>query len=309
MLFIFKKNVFIICLCFVYSPILLANSHYLKKNILIVVSSKTTLYQQTIQSFEKNLLGNKNNQVTQLKYTRFNQKSLNNMDIVIALGKKASLKVAQFDKKIPTIYALIPKVTLDKIKNCCQLSSKEAAIFLDQPLLRQFNLLYEMFGSEPITGLLFSDKTDQEQQKILDIASQAKIQLNIVLVSKGKPIGYIIREKLKNSQALLAIPDPLIYNRENIYSIFLTTYSMRIPVIGYSNAMTKAGAILSLYSSPKDIGKQLADWFNSHDKDQHYREAPHYFHISVNGSVARSLDIDLPKKELILKKLKKNEQT
>ncbi len=286
---------------------LLFNSFLFAQNILIVVSSETKLYQQTVDSFQNNLVNKNNLNIQQIKYNQFTSKSLKNIDIIVSLGRKASLKVSKSKRTVPTIYALIPKLTLDKIHQCCALSSQEAAIFLDQPLSRQFNLLYTLFGSKLITGILFSDKTFEEIKKIEAAATEANIKLKIVLVNKKKPIGFTIRNELKDSQALLAIPDPLIYNRENIYSIFLTTYSMKIPVIGYSNAMTKAGAVLSLYSSPKDIGKQIADWFNLHDKNKHYREAPHYFHISVNGNVAHSLELNLPKKDFILKKLRVNE--
>ena len=106
---------------------------------------------------------------------------------------------------------------------------------------------------------------------------------------------------------LLALPDPLAFNRNTAQSLFLTSYRYRDPVLGYSRSMTRAGALLSLHSSPAQIGRQTAEWVTHalitvpvHLPAPAY---PAYFSISINEQVARSLGFTLPSAAELEKRL------
>lgn len=112
---------------------------------------------------------------------------------------------------------------------------------------------------------------------------------------------------LSEADLLLAVPDPLVFNRNTAQSLFLTSYRYRAPVLGYSRSLTRAGALLSLHSSPAQIGRQTAEWVNSAIQGVTVRlpppAHPAYFSISINEQVARSLGFVVPSETVLEKRL------
>jgi len=100
----------------------------------------------------------------------------------------------------------------------------------------------------------------------------------------------------------------MIFNRNTAQSLFLTSYRYRDPVVGYSRSMTRAGALLSLYSTPAQIGRQAAQWAgealgNARPVRLPPAAAPVYFEVSINEQVARSLGFSLPPERELEKRL------
>ena len=101
---------------------------------------------------------------------------------------------------------------------------------------------------------------------------------------------------LDRIDVLLALPDVKIHNRRNVSSILLTTYRNRIPLIGFSSAYVKAGALAAIYSTPENIGDQLAELtvqLLTADGIMQQVIYPKYFSLSINSRVARSLGLQL----------------
>jgi ABC-type uncharacterized transport system substrate-binding protein len=76
----------------------------------------------------------------------------------------------------------------------------------------------------------------------------------------------------------------------------LTTYRNRIPLIGFSAAYVKAGALAAIYSTPENIADQLAELTaQSLSAAGAVKQiiSPKYFSVSINSRVARSLGVQL----------------
>jgi signal transduction histidine kinase len=92
---------------------------------------------------------------------------------------------------------------------------------------------------------------------------------------------------------LLAVPDSTVYNNRTISNILLTAYHQRSPVVGFSPAYVKAGALLALYSTPAQVGQQAGEAarLGLATGSLPPPAAPRHFRISTNPYVARSLGI------------------
>ncbi|MES9968078.1 MAG: hypothetical protein ABW074_12490, partial [Sedimenticola sp.] len=79
-----------------------------------------------------------------------------------------------------------------------------------------------------------------------------------------------------------------------------------------SAAYVKAGALAAVYSTPEDIGRQLAEtikeFLDSGGKRLPPPRFPSYFNISTNETVAKSLGLTLMNKELLRALLMKEEE-
>ena len=103
------------------------------------------------------------------------------------------------------------------------------------------------------------------------------------------------------------LPRQSIYNRDSLKGVLLTSYRNRKPVISYSPAHVKSGALASIYSSPSDIGKHLALLVKQRLADPQ-KPLPNYeyarfYSIASNRRVARALNIELPDTEQIRARL------
>jgi ABC-type uncharacterized transport system substrate-binding protein len=103
----------------------------------------------------------------------------------------------------------------------------------------------------------------------------------------------------------MAIPDPLIYNRETAQPILLTSYRHQKPVFGYSQSYVRAGALAAVYSSAKQIAKQAVEITLKAQAAGALPppQVPKYFSVMVNPQVARSLNIPLMDEEELQKKM------
>jgi ABC-type uncharacterized transport system substrate-binding protein len=82
-----------------------------------------------------------------------------------------------------------------------------------------------------------------------------------------------------------------------VYGLLLTTYRAQVPVVGFSEGLVKAGALLGLFSTAQQMGKQGAEIVSrvlAGDAGLPAPQYPRYFTVRINNSVARSLGISLP---------------
>ena len=125
--------------------------------------------------------------------------------------------------------------------------------------------------------------------------AQLEIQLNQFQVDADNKLLPVLRELLTRNDALLMLPRSALYNRDSLKGVLLTSYRNRKPAISYSPAHVRAGALASIYSSPNDIGRHLAQVIEQVSaRLEDGFEFARYYSISSNRRVARALALTLP---------------
>ena len=224
--------------------------------------------------------------------------SLNDDGLVVAVGVQALSQASKLDPKRNVLGVLVPQPSFDKILVDSRRNPRYfSAVFLDQPYPRQIALIKSILPKVSNLGVLFGP-TSLQSSYLLQQASQASnltlIQENIYATDE---LATKLRRSLETSAVLLAVPDPLVYNRETAQSILLTSYRYQKPVIGFSQAYVRAGALAAVYSTPQQIARQTAEIIRQHlNKPQTGLpppQSPKYFSVDVNRQVARSLGIEI----------------
>jgi ABC-type uncharacterized transport system substrate-binding protein len=98
------------------------------------------------------------------------------------------------------------------------------------------------------------------------------------------------------------LPDPVVANADTVYGLLLTTYRAQLPVVGFSEGLLNAGALISLFSTARQQGRQggeIARQILSSDGVLPEPRYPKYFTVRVNSSVARSLGLHLPPEDTL----------
>lgn len=92
---------------------------------------------------------------------------------------------------------------------------------------------------------------------------------------------------------LLAWPDRVVFNSENVRNILLSTYRHGQGVIGFSADMVSSGALATTYSTPEDINIQIVETLAQYEASGQLGppQFPRYFRTAINEGLARSLKV------------------
>jgi ABC-type uncharacterized transport system substrate-binding protein len=137
----------------------------------------------------------------------------------------------------------------------------------------------------------------QLQASALKAQLQAKgLDLIEASIDRNELFFQGLRRVLEDADVLLALPDPLVYNSHSIQNILLTSFRAKVPMVAFSPAYVRAGALLALYVTPTQVGLQTATIARGVLQGKALPATPLYsqdFSVSVNEHVARSLGLSL----------------
>lgn len=219
-------------------------------------------------------------------------------DLIIAVGS-AAFRAAMAQSDAPPILAtLIPRHAYETILKESLLNGSRgvsSAIFLDQPEPRLATFIRLLLPSHSRIGLLTSEET---RSRIAPLRQAlGSLYLDHVEASGDSSVLGLLNELLPRVNLLLALPDSSIYKRDNIKPILVTSYRHQRPLIAFSQAFVKAGALAAIYSTPVQIAQQASELLRTLPPGTRQLPAPlppSQFAISINRSVAESLNLDLP---------------
>jgi len=214
--------------------------------------------------------------------------------LVVAVGSGAFAGLAESDLRAPLLATLLPRAAFERHADKAGRNGRiHSALFLDQPVARQLDLLRVALPERRRVGVLLGPESRLLAPQLRRAAADRGIALTSVETAADANPFPLLRELLEDSDLLLALPDPYIYNGLTIQNILTATYRKRIPLIGFSPAYLKAGALLSIYSTPTQIGVQTGEIVRAvlAGRPMPPPQAPRDFSVGVNTDVARSLGI------------------
>ncbi len=296
-------RIFFLSLFLLYSPAAVAGVVHL------ILSQDAPAYQEVANAFRAGIGLQQNVKVSTLADLDIAQvQSLTRgSDLVVPVGVKATRFVAAHHAgQAPVLALMIPRATSESLKWPAGLARKKiSAVFIDQPPERSLALVEAAFPAARNVGLVISSENEAVAKALAREAARRNLRLNVETVTAPEALSSALRRVLSESDVLLLVPDAIAINAGNAQNVLLTTYRFRIPVIGFSQGLTKAGAIASVYSSPAQIGMQGGQ---SALRLYEVGELPSPSHarensIAFNSHVARSLGLALPDEADIRRKL------
>jgi putative tryptophan/tyrosine transport system substrate-binding protein len=264
------------------------------EQIVIVKSSDNEFYNKSIETLVSSIDGVSSYKIVEVGELSSVRKLIQQAGILINLGINAIESNHPINSKQQVINAYI---TAEQILNAnLQSNSNQTNIYLDQPVDRYIALSQFLLNPKHIGLLKSSTLTlDNKTRSLLESKSTEFFQYHPESRTQLLPTLRILLEK---NDLLLLLPDRLIINRDTLKGILLTTYRKLKPVISYSPAHVKSGALASVYASPVDIGMHIAEVINqlrsiSAPIPGTYQPA-RYYSIILNDHVAHALGIPLP---------------
>lgn len=215
--------------------------------------------------------------------------------LAIGVGMKAAT-TASASNAPAVLNVLIPRTGHEKLlRDFPQRANSKAfsAIFLDQPAERQVRLIEAMLPDKRRVGVLFDSFPPDELVQLRQRMTRHGLTMHEQVISQNLPLVKALQEVLQDSEVLLALPDATVYNSSTIRNILLASYRSGDPVIGFSPAYVKAGALGALFSTPAQIAAQAALAIQQFGETRTLPPAQHplLFEVAINEQVARSLGL------------------
>lgn len=259
-------------------------------SVVLIVDSQSSISNVAATEIFSALENYKNINVT-LKYAEevrsFKESQI---DYAISIGSASANEVVKLKPKFPVLFTFIPDDSIEELLNKHN-KSHYYAITLYQPAKRNLLLSKLVLNRIAKIGLTLGPKTKKIINQYKAEARKASTDLVIKSSSNySEPIDAM-RDSLDESDLYIAIYDSEILNRHTSKWLLYMAYKMNKPVIGYSPAYTKAGAVASIYTTPEQFGTQSAEWLIDmlRNNKGNIIRSPKYFSISVNARIQHNL--------------------
>lgn len=229
-----------------------------------------------------------------------------NATVLVPLGMLATDRAIPAAAGRPVFATLVPAASWGRLM-AGTANAQMTALFLDQPLQRHAALVRTLLPPVRELGVVYGPSSGALEARLQEVATHFSIRIHGATVSDPADVGDAVVAVLQRSEALLALPDPQAYNRYTVRAVLLATFRLRRPVIGFSEAWVRAGALGAVYSTPEQLGTELAGIISAWATDRGPTPEARYpsqYSLSVNRQVAFSLGINLPTDPVLLERVR-----
>jgi hypothetical protein len=179
-------------------------------------------------------------------------------------------------------------------------------LWSDPPLDRQLRLTRILLPEVKRVGVLY----DSHSEFLLDELREIARPLGLEIVTErwdnthdSRPLQAL----LKNSDVLLGLDDPDLYNPKTAKNLLLSSYTRQIALIGPNAGFVKAGSLASTYSDQSDWLAILDDLLDQPPATWPRTHYANRFKVLSNPQVARSLGIEQINEALVATQLAEGE--
>lgn len=270
-----------------------------ERAVVIVSSERSAAYQEAAEAAAGELarLGEGRREV--LQFTVSDQSTYRGPAprLYIALGTEACGLLVRGPQAAPVLCALLPRASFERVLRDAgrRTGASLSALYLNQPLGRQLDLMRLALPQARRVGVLWGTDS-QANEAMLESAAQARgLRIVGAPVKPDEPVFNGLKKILDESDLLLAMADPQIYNSNSIQNILLASFRAQVPMLAFSPAYVRAGALMAVYSTPAQIGQQAGLLARGVLQGQPLGvpQYPMQFEVSINEHVARSLGLRL----------------
>lgn len=215
--------------------------------------------------------------------------------VYLAIGPAALQAALDANLSAPIVGLFVSSQTFRKLITSANARQRASvtAIYAEASPEAQLQLVKAMYEHRVSVGVLLTETTADQENLLKRVVRKLDLDLQVRRASAG---SNVLRElaHLSGTTVLLAIPDSSLYTAESLPGILESTYRRGQPVVGFSPALVAAGTLAAAYASLDDVlahlDQVLAEIDAGRLPDPQY---PVYWRVTVNDSVARSLNIVL----------------
>ncbi len=226
--------------------------------------------------------------------------------VTVTVGTEAAQRYAAHGV---TLHTLISQATFLRLYPAQR--ERVSALYIDQPVKRIVQFIAITLPERPV-GALLGPWSRQQLSELQSATTAAGLALTTEEIDDIAQLDGAVARLASGGHTLLTLPDPTVVSAKSAKTLILGAYLRNAPIIGYSQAFVKAGALAAVYSTPAQLGAQAAEMvaplLTGRTETLPPPTHPSRFSIAANYQVARSLGISLASEETLAHDLKAAER-
>ena len=234
-------------------------------------------------------------EIAALDYRNQDQAKIDAADLLITIGVRAATRLQSAPPGVAVLNVLIPREAYRGLNVSTE--NSPAAIFLDQPIERQFALARALLPASSRAGMLLGHRSAADQAGLRQAAGRFMLDLEIVTIEADTHPAAAIRRVLKDSEFVVSTFDRETYTAATAKWLLYLALQKRRPIIGFSRALLRAGAVAAVFSTPQQIATHTAEliseWLQTGAAPSG-TVYPRHYRVGLNPAVAARLGLELP---------------
>ncbi|MBN2119876.1 MAG: ABC transporter substrate-binding protein, partial [Candidatus Omnitrophica bacterium] len=184
-----------------------------------------------------------------------------NPDLILTFGTEATRAAKENITDIPVVFSVVfNPVGNGFVQDSHYPANNLTGVALDVPVEVQFkNLLLVLPGVRRLGAVYNPEKTGKVVEQAEEAAGKIDIELIKVAVSSEKDVPAAIESLKGKIDALWAPVDNTVYNPFSTKFILLFALRNKIPLMGFSEQIVKAGAVMGIRGDYEIQGKKAAN--------------------------------------------------
>ena len=237
-----------------------------------------------------------------------NRVALAGARLIVTVGGHAAHTTVALETAAPVLHVLLSRSTLDALGERPG-SAPWSAIVLDQPAERQIALIRLALPKHERIATIAGPETPALARALNTAATRSGLDTRSAEVADIPALYPALRSVLEQPAVLVITPDSQVFNSQTVHHVLLTAFRLHAPVLGFSAAYVRAGAVLGLYTTPTQAGTETAAVVRQVLTGQALPSPTHHalFEVGVNPTVARALGIQLPQADALTDALRAQE--
>ncbi len=237
-----------------------------------------------------------------------NHAALAGASLIVTIGGQAAHTTVALETETPVLHVLLSRITLDALGHRPG-GAPWSAIVLDQPAERQIALVRLALPKHERIATIAGPETRALASALAAAATRSGLDARSAEAADIPALYPALRTVLEQPAVLVITPDGQVFNSQTVHHVLLTAFRLHAPVLGFSAAYVRAGAVLGLYTTPAQAGTEAAGVVRQVLTGQALPPPIHHalFEVGVNPTVARALGLALPPAEALTSALRAQE--
>jgi putative ABC transport system substrate-binding protein len=222
-------------------------------------------------------------------------------DLIVTLGTEASKVAAVHVQKTPVLFAMVANPIDNGILPRRNYPGQlVCGVTTDVDPAEQFKVLKEALPGAGRVGVIYCPQyTEATVAAAGKAAREAGLDLVRLPVEPYRVAPAIQRLHEKDVDALWTVTDPGVMVPASARKILTSALKARLPVLGFSPALVRAGAVVGFGITPRDVGRQAGDLAHALLREGKtpadiHLQYPKQVRVHVNLEVAERIGVRLP---------------
>jgi hypothetical protein len=209
--------------------------------------------------------------------------------LVVAIGINAWTRLAESSRAQTLLPALVLRADMK-----AETRNHVDAVYADVPLTAIAERLREAFPGKSRLALIHRASHPAPEASVLAHVKQMGLELQVVDCTGPEKLLAVFGSLKGKVDFVLTEPDSELYNSATLKPLVLASLDKQLPIVGFSAAFVRAGALAGVYPDFRELGRQTGEMMLRvlAGKGQHTDEGPRKVVIAVNDRIARLLGLE-----------------